>query len=415
MKAPEQQPQKVASSSQQKWAKLLGGVILDREGGVPIHLQIQNSLRRIIGSFFESGERVPTEEELSKVLQVSRVTVRRALADLAASGLIARKRAIGTVVAKSEAPEGLANLAIIVPDFPSFTISSFVSAFTDHARQFGTKVRIVSLHKGEDWDFCRKQIDFVPSDGGLVFVANAQSTTLDLHRIVTSQGYRSVCVSPFILDYPGHLISVSNASCVRKGLEYLVKNGHRKILFLVAEPEELDDVRERVRYFEEISRQMGLTEAQVLHCGLHLWENVAEAAAHAASTIWSMEDRPTAVFALSDEAAMGVLLGLVRLGAKVPEDFSILSYDGTPLTRIAQPSFSTLVTPMNEVAQKAFFLLSSDPAEPQHLTVDPSIREAASVRSLKDEGEAVPELKSLTTAVSPVPRLKTKAVTPSGF
>lgn len=412
MKAPEQQSQKIASN-QQKWAKLLGGIVLDREGGVPIHLQIQNSLRRIICSFFEGGERVPAEEELSKALQVSRVTVRRALADLAAAGLIARKRAIGTVVAKSEVPNGLANLAIIVPDFPSFTISSFVSAFTDYARQFGTKVRIVSLHRGEDWDFCRKQIDFAPSDGGLIFVANAQSTTLDLHRIVTSQGYRSVCVSPFILDYPGHLISVSNASCVRKGLEYLVKNGHRKILFLVAEPEELDDVRERVRYFEEISAQMGLVEAQVLHCGLHLWESVAEAAAHAASSIWGMDDRPTAVFPLSDEAAMGVLLGLVRLGAKIPEDISILSYDGTPLTRIAQPSFSTLVTPMGEVAQKAFSLLLSDPAERQHLTVDPSIREAASVRLLEHEGELMPEPNPLKAVISPVPRLKATALSGS--
>ena len=47
----------------------------------------------------QPGEMIPAEEILSEQLQVSRMTVRHALGDLAGEGLLTRKRAIGTIVA----------------------------------------------------------------------------------------------------------------------------------------------------------------------------------------------------------------------------------------------------------------------------------------------------------------------------
>src|SRR3977135_3380331 len=47
------------------------------------------------------GEPLPGEEALAKMFQVSRVTIRRALADLDAAGLIDRKHGLGTFVKKA--------------------------------------------------------------------------------------------------------------------------------------------------------------------------------------------------------------------------------------------------------------------------------------------------------------------------
>ena len=73
---------------------------LDQNSPVPLYYQIKEQIRGgILSGKLQPGDMIPAEEILSDQLQVSRMTVRRALGDLAGEGLLTRKRAIGTIVA----------------------------------------------------------------------------------------------------------------------------------------------------------------------------------------------------------------------------------------------------------------------------------------------------------------------------
>jgi GntR family transcriptional regulator len=70
-----------------------------RRSGVPLYHVIRLVLRDGIDSGrFKAGAALPTEDELARDYGVSRVTVRRALGDLAAAGLIERRQGSGTFV-----------------------------------------------------------------------------------------------------------------------------------------------------------------------------------------------------------------------------------------------------------------------------------------------------------------------------
>jgi GntR family transcriptional regulator len=72
---------------------------IDRFQPVPLYHQIFLQLREEITTGQRGpGSRLPTEQELSDSFGVSRITARRALAELAQAGLVARKQRIGTVV-----------------------------------------------------------------------------------------------------------------------------------------------------------------------------------------------------------------------------------------------------------------------------------------------------------------------------
>jgi DNA-binding LacI/PurR family transcriptional regulator len=65
----------------------------------PIHKQLYQILREpIISGAYGSGTKLPTEAELTKVYDVSRITVRRALQELAAEGLVEGRKGQGTFV-----------------------------------------------------------------------------------------------------------------------------------------------------------------------------------------------------------------------------------------------------------------------------------------------------------------------------
>jgi GntR family transcriptional regulator len=77
-------------------------------GGMPLHRQIFLVLRdQIASGLYGSGEALPTEEALGGLYGVSRITVRRALQDLADQGYVQRRQGRGTYVSEPiEPPAG---------------------------------------------------------------------------------------------------------------------------------------------------------------------------------------------------------------------------------------------------------------------------------------------------------------------
>lgn len=76
---------------------------------LPLYYQLEQDLRaRIRANEFPAGAPLPTEQRLGETYGVSRITVRRALDALLASGLIARRQGVGTFVnAPGEAVKSL--------------------------------------------------------------------------------------------------------------------------------------------------------------------------------------------------------------------------------------------------------------------------------------------------------------------
>ena len=76
---------------------------LDPASGWPLSAQLAQQLRRLIRSGqLATGERVPSEPQLTRQYQVSRDTAQRALALLADEGLITRRRGVGSIVATTD-------------------------------------------------------------------------------------------------------------------------------------------------------------------------------------------------------------------------------------------------------------------------------------------------------------------------
>jgi GntR family transcriptional regulator len=85
----------------------LKDVRLTRRLGASLHHQIFLVMRdQILSGRFGAAELLPTEDDLTRLFGVSRITVRTALARLEASGLIRRRQGIGTFV-KQRAPKPL--------------------------------------------------------------------------------------------------------------------------------------------------------------------------------------------------------------------------------------------------------------------------------------------------------------------
>jgi len=76
-------------------------VSLVSAGTTNLYDQVRQDLEsRIEGGEFKPGDLLPTEQELCKQYNVSRITVRRAVSDLASNFYVTRKRGVGTTVTR---------------------------------------------------------------------------------------------------------------------------------------------------------------------------------------------------------------------------------------------------------------------------------------------------------------------------
>ncbi|MGI9229657.1 MAG: GntR family transcriptional regulator [Gammaproteobacteria bacterium] len=80
--------------------------VLDPNSPTPLYHQLYIMLRDcIVGGILPDGTKMPSEKELATTFNVSRITARRALHDLAEQNLVARHRGRGTFVNYKYRPE----------------------------------------------------------------------------------------------------------------------------------------------------------------------------------------------------------------------------------------------------------------------------------------------------------------------
>ena len=110
--------------------------IVDASNPIPKYLQISSWLKEVIQSGrYKVGERLPSEVELSQMCGVNRNTLRQAIAELTAAGILRKEKGTGTFVNSPAASELRHKLERIY-------------SFRDMLGQSGIKAKTIVVEKG---------------------------------------------------------------------------------------------------------------------------------------------------------------------------------------------------------------------------------------------------------------------------
>ena len=144
----------------------------------------------------------------------------------------------------------------------------------------------------------------------------------------------SLDVSP-VRAYTSNL-RIDYMSGVEQIVDYLHKHGHRRIAFVAGRPG-LKSNLERLNAYKTSMRKLGLKPGPVLPGDLRFEGGLA-----AGIAVARLSPRPTAVMAVNDLTAVGVIKGLLKAGCRVPEDISVTGFDNTRLAEYCNPSITTV-------------------------------------------------------------------------
>lgn len=159
-------------------------------------------------------------------------------------------------------------------------------------------------------------------------------------------------------------VIIDNYTGTELAIEYLVRQGHRRIGYIHG-VESMDD-RERFRAYRDVMERHGLlVEEELLMTGF--FEEI-RAYEEVRGFLRQGKKIPDAFFCANDEMAGGCMRALTQAGIRVPEQVSVAGFDNINLAQYFVPALTTVQSPVEEQGTKGaleLFRLMRGEGEPE--------------------------------------------------
>lgn len=147
-------------------------------------------------------------------------------------------------------------------------------------------------------------------------------------------------------------VNNDNVAAAREATEHLLQQGHRRIAFLGGTLDYVVTV-DRLDGYQQALEEAG----QRVVSELVVTTDFSYEQANAAALSLLAEERPTAVVAIDDGAALGVLAAARELGLRVPEDVSVVGFNDSPVCPHVAPPLTSVAIPVFDMGYAAAKML----------------------------------------------------------
>ncbi len=200
-----------------------------------------------------------------------------------------------------------------------------------------------------------------------------------LREALAARGIPFVAVSPAEIDPAISSVTIDQRAAAAAMTRYLIELGHRRIGFVVGDARFATSER-RLEGYRDALRDAGIEFDRSL---IEPGEFDFASGIRAGHELMENSDRPTAIFASSDDMAAGVLAAAHSREIAVPAKLSVAGFDDTDLAKVVWPPLTTVRQPVHGLGAVAAELLLSLPDTIEQRVLDFEIVERESVAAIK--------------------------------
>lgn len=240
-------------------------------------------------------------------------------------------------------------IGLIMPSLanPFFsTIASFVSKALYNR---GYSVYMVDCNENQEIE--KEAINKISSQNidGLIVIPSGDEYD-HLERIIKIK-LPTIFIDRYFENLPIPFVSTDHFRGALTAIELLVNTGHKKIACIQGNPNVISN-RERVKGYEA-----GIAKHELSYHYISGQEFSQEGGYDEMKKILRLKNKPSAIFALSDVISLGIMRALKEEGYRIPQDFSLVSFDNSEYLDYLECPITSIAHPVKELAEKAVNLL----------------------------------------------------------
>lgn len=150
-------------------------------------------------------------------------------------------------------------------------------------------------------------------------------------------------------------VSIADIENASRATRYLIENGHRRIAAMITRPDDHSISQLRYEGYKKALAEAGITPDESLVICTETFN--IQAAYQAMNRALDSGADFTAVFAISDNMAIGAMRALREAGQQIPRDCSVIAIDGLTMSEYINPTLTTLCQPMEHMGRRSVEIL----------------------------------------------------------
>ena len=350
--------------------------VANKQSLKPLYLQIREKLLREARK--DKNYRFPSERKLCQIYDISRPTIRKALDYFVENNLIVRRPGKGTMLCENAklSTEAIEAVKIVIrSDWKKWRDDTyFGQILTGVVGGMDSTDCQVTIQKYSE----KLQLQLLASPHICSMWLSPENTEILAMKDLADAGHHVIALNRAINYSAISYVSTNHQGGSQQATEYLLNNGHQKILYIGSEQGTSLDSK---RYKGFIS-QFRKADKDSLPSPLNLQGvDYEKELKKLLPGLLTSSECPTALFLSNGHFQAPVVKILNKLKLKISDDISIISFDD--IEDISEKHGITVIKqPLKELASKAFELIFKKNTQTEKVLLTPYIVKRNSVKNI---------------------------------
>lgn len=253
--------------------------------------------------------------------------------------------------------------------------SAILNSLKEQAEKKGYDITFISKNLGSHSMSYYEHAKYRNCDG--VVIASVDFHDEDVIRLVNSE------IPTVTLDYIFNncfAVMSDNISSMQDIVSYVHSMGHEKIAYIHGEDTSVTQKRLASFYKTCKQLQIDVPDDYIKSAIYH----DPRASGLATRELLSLKDRPTCILYPDDFSFIGGMNEIEKQGLRIPEDISVVGYDGILLSQVLRPKLTTYKQDAEEIGKQSALALIEKIENPKQFILDHIIVKGSFI-----EGETV--------------------------
>lgn len=256
-------------------------------------------------------------------------------------------------VARGLASKRTTTVGVIIPDISSIFFGELARGIEDIATMYKYNIILCNSDQNKDKEIhlintlLEKQVDGIVFMGGQITEDHVEEFKRSPVPIVLSATIDQE------KEFPS--VNINYEEAAYDAVKFLIDNGHSKIGMLTGSLEDPVNGYQKYSGYRNALKEANFTFSdEYVVIGDYTYDSGIEAM----EKFLELNDRPTAIFAGTDEMALGIIHGAQDRGLNVPKDLEVIGFDNTRLAAMVRPTLTSVVQPMYDIGAVSMRLLT---------------------------------------------------------
>ncbi|BBI32938.1 LacI family transcriptional regulator [Cohnella abietis] len=237
-------------------------------------------------------------------------------------------------------------IGVIVPDVTSSFYSTILSTIEKTASLNDYNLLVCNIIEDTDKELKYLQVFKEMRVDGIIIMH--EKINEEIREMIMKLGIPIIFSSVKPKDQPFISVIIDDYSAAYDATRHLIDLGHSRIGFIGGDMNDVTSGQNRYFGFVHALSDFGIEQVEA---HIKFGDYKTRSGYDMMKEILACRTRPTAVFAVSDDMAVGAMNCISDYGLSVPGDISVIGFDGSQLTEQVRPRLSSMEQPILEMGK----------------------------------------------------------------